>query len=129
MKKYAIISSDGLLVVATAMSITVPDGAIELPNDIDLDLVLRSYILDGELVPRPAVPIPIQTEIGVYISGCPTDSIITVHDVISHEILAQITTTLAEPSADFELPDTGRYQFEIEPPVPYIGIIFNCEVI
>lgn len=128
MKKYAILSDDGLFVEAAGEAKFVPEGALELPAGFDLALVLRGHIVAGELVARPQLPPPIQSLNACDINECPPGTVITVRDVELSEVLIEFTTSLENPGAHLAMNDPGTYQFDIAPPLPFIGMVFTKEI-
>lgn len=129
MKKFAIISADGLFVESVGAAVSLPVGAIELPLNFDLNAILRSYAVGGQLVPRPAAPVISSVVGGFTVQDCPPGTVIKVTDIAVSDVLVDLVTSVADPSPAFSFPDPGRYQFEILPPFPYLNRIIVKEVI
>lgn len=129
MKKFAVISPDGLFVEAVGSGRSLPDGVIELPLSFDLNAILLSYAVEGRLVPRPAAPVLAEVAGGFVVSDCPPGTVITVTDIAVSDVLVDLVTSVEDPSPAFSFPDPGIYQFEILPPFPYLSRVIDKEVI
>lgn len=128
MIKFAIVSPNGLTIEAAGFAAELPAGAVPLPLSFDLSAVLRSYFAAGVLTPRPEVASPTLTPEGVRLGDYPSGTRIEIVDHEAGEFLAEAVIPDGVSFVDLEISDAGVYQFDIDPPFPYMPAVFNLEV-
>lgn len=134
MKRYVTIADDGLTVEAVYTCHQPPDeAAIEVPMAFSQAALLRCYFAGGYLTPRPEIAPPVVSGGVVTLGACPPGTLIDVYDITvpggaDPEPLASVTAEDGVPLDPFDLSEPGRYQFQIDPPWPWLDAVFTVEV-
>lgn len=128
MKRFAVLSVDGETVASVASAAALPPGAVEVPPGVDLAQLLRAHLVGGVFEPRPSVPLPAPVVGGIQIPQCPPVAVLRALDCELGEVLFDGPAPADPEGTMIALPDPGRYQFELIPPPPWLGWVFNHEV-
>jgi hypothetical protein len=128
MPKYVTFDEAGVYVEAAGYSADPPAGALILANQFDLKIAQLSYMVDGDLTPRPAPPdLQISGDDYSFI-GCETGTKIIVADASGDEVMADVVTPEEDPDVTFTLTSPGLYQIEIIPPLPGYPVEHSVEI-
>lgn len=99
---------------------SIPDGFVQVPDDIPYGMIGSMMVVDGEWVPRPVLPDPVTVDGVTTMKGAPPGTVCEVNDLDVGVILA----TVEEDGGliEIELPDPGTYLLEYAPPRPYLPL-------
>jgi len=120
----------GGCVVAGGQGGVVPEGFVEVPDEVDL-VSLATLMLTGEgWMPRPAMAAPVVSDAGpgrdVTFIDCPAGTAFEVSDAETGAILQTIT---AGGSVVIHLPEPGRYRIDAQPPLPFLPLQAAVDVV
>lgn len=125
---YLLLDQTGTYVTGAGYAPALGENMVAAPEGADPSNFLRHYYLDGFLVPRPQPPLPVATDGGWRVAGCPAGTSIAVCDVTGGEILDYWTASAESPDYEFALPDAGTYCLEIDAPDPFTDLSLTIEV-
>lgn len=130
MINYAILDETGTYVVAAGRGPVAPEEDHVLINgEVNRDRLINCYVVEGVLTERPSAPELVESG-GVYsFTDCPVGTNITICDVMDGELIAEVTTDVETADQSFSFDDTGKYQIEIIPPLPYTQKTYELEVV
>lgn len=131
MKTFVFIGPEGCVRQAGRAAV-VPDGAFELSEPASLNQLTKAMIQGWPISPVPEVIPLVDLEIrpsgpdlielsGTFtIAGCPSGTVVEVHDLIGEEQMLSETVSIEGGDVVFSLPDAGNYEVTIRPPLPYL---------
>lgn len=126
---YLHLDPSGVYVMGSGRAWEMPENSILSPDQTDPMVYNTYYLVDGALTPRPFSPVPETLPGGGYrISGCPVGTSVQIRDLIGGEDMAEILTTAEQPDVDFEFPDVGDYEVEVDAPLPYVDTITKIRI-
>jgi hypothetical protein len=128
-KAFLDLDETGVYVTAVWWGYEPPDNtAMMSPDQVNPGRFAGHHLVDGELVPRPQSPVPIETVDGWVISDCPEGTVVMVLDLVGSETMLRHVTGPDEPSVSIALPDTGQYEIEVVAPLPALPVSLSVEV-
>lgn len=112
---------DGQYPVSLGASDRVPEGAMLLPDGVDVAIYATKWLVEGVWVARPEISAPTvtQTVDGWMVSYAAPDG--SVCDVMDRDLGWLDRVEAAGGSIQFVLADAGPYQIEVTAPRPWLG--------
>ncbi|WP_375227492.1 hypothetical protein [Roseobacter sp. S98] len=103
-------------VIGTGSAPATIDGVVSGVTPAELTRMM----LDGQggLVPRPVSPGVSSAGTQHTVAGCPLGTEIAIFDLSGNEELHRLTVAAEGTSEVIDLPDPGRYQIEVQAPMP-----------
>lgn len=128
-KAFLDLDETGVYVKAIWRGYDPPDNTAMLsPDQLNPARFEGHYLVDGELVPRPQSPVPVETVDGWVIADCPEGTVVMVLDLIGSETMLRHVVGLDEPTVSFALADPGQYEIEVVAPLPALPVSQMVEV-
>ena len=130
MISYAWVDQDGH-VVRAGSGLTLPDGAIELPEGLTAMASVHHMLMDGIFVARPGLAEPMvkqfeETGVTIIFDDLPPGTVVEVADTLIGQLMAQLPEVKGH--VEIQLTDPGLYRIEALPPRPYQSLTLDIEV-
>lgn len=117
----------GVFVANAGRAKSLPDGALELPEEMTPREALALYAVGGVLIPRPSSPAPVPSDNGWVVRGCEVGTHIEIFDLSGDEVLFDGIVNEAQDVA-LSFPDPGQYEVHVFAPLPAFPTKTTIEV-
>ena len=129
MIRYVILDELGIYVVAAGLSRVAPEEEhMVVTENVPVSVLAKSFLVGGVLTVRPEAP-EMTHAAGVFsFAGCPVGTVIAIADGIDGELITEVVTDAGTQDQSFTFAESGKYQIEIAPPLPFTPKRYELEV-
>jgi len=123
---FAHMDRSGTFPIEIGVDVSVPEGAVALPRNLNVLSLFTKMLVKGEWQERPVSPAPEFVGNSFSVTNCPAGAFVEIIDADLRELLATIEAT--DGAVSCELPDPGRYQIIVDFGLPFLTSNTDFEV-